>query len=382
MDFPTFVQGLFLVIVLVLIIVTILFFRKPATRKALSQDQRAVFLFVTLGGIFIISLLVGIKLSAWKARYQQASLDEQLEKKLSMDEFLFVERSYKPMSAAYQRLRESGDGLDEMLAKIARLLPVHNNHRPMLETLLDTFKTQKQRQEALYKKVNLEIRNAMLQSATTQDALSIHNQFHHRATVLHQQMTGFDTAVQKSLGQAAGLLEDNLKAARSLLAETLIPLKQRHQGRKGKQRPTLLSGYDFPDTVVQLLLQYLSQSDPDSTRQTREMIQQIIIARQNKDMISAWKKREPELLVPITKTEKLWQNAENKGLYYLGTLLYAVEAAYLADQFNMPHRNRAYSALMKEIRQVAPRQLDVLVQTNKEAKGSFFPLNYAEKKQK
>ncbi len=376
-DFPALVQGLFLLLMLALVIATVIFFRKPGSKKFLSQEKRAVLLFATLGILLLLTVFVSGKVDAWKLKYRQQQENQRLQQKLNKNEFQFIERSFKPMGKAYMNLRASGTGLDKIISKINGIIEKHPNHHDILERMLHSFVEARKTQRELYKKVNLEVRNAMLQSATTQDELSVHNHFHNRAAILHQQMFTFDKDVKKRLNNAAWLLEGDLKAARKKLTEAIHFI---HKAKKSKKQ-SKITVYDFgkPPETERTLLQFLQQTDAATKQVVNELASQIILTQQSKDKLFNLVKQEKELVEPINKTIRLWDSAETQGLYYWGVVFYALESAYLADQFNMPHHNRSYYYLVRDLKKLVPEYLAEVKQTNKDAKSSFFPLNYAEK---
>ncbi|MEE9303719.1 MAG: hypothetical protein V3U84_08020 [Thiotrichaceae bacterium] len=371
-DFPAFVQGLFYAFVIVLMIAAILFFRKSATRKAFSKDSRALLLLMSLGGIFITALLIGVALSSWKAEYRHAKSDFRLKQELNLNEYSFIDRTFRPLGQEYRQLRASIDGLDKMKAKIRKLKPQHANHKTLLEKMLKTFTDESKMHNKLYKQVNLEIRNAMILSATTQDSAAVQTKFYTRAKVLHAKAVNARKRVSKKLGETAGLLADSLIEARRNLHK-----RQKRTKKKNKQNKVTRLYY-FPDPIAQRLLTFLGKYDVASLATTRKIIKVIITAGQHKDTMQVLSQREKELKVPLEKTMQLWRDAEIEGQKYWGNILYSLEAAYLADQFNMPHHNPAYRSLMRDLKQVIPEQLNKLVQTQREVANSFISPDFVE----
>ena len=370
-DFPAFIQGLFLVAMIILMIIAIVFFRKPATQKVFSKDQRAVFLLMSLGTIFIVALLIGVKLSSWKSEYREAKNQFQLKQELNLNEYSFIDQTFKPLGQEYRQLRASLEALDKMKVKIKKLIPKHKNHQLLLEKMLKTFKDESELHNTLYKKVNKSIRNAMLQAATTQSSAAVQAQFYNHAKVLHAKIIDAQKRVKKKMGNTAGLLADSLKDARRNLHDS-----KKTKRRNKKKNITYL--YSFPDSVSQLLLDHMGRYDAELLATTKKIIKVIITARQNKDTMQVLSQRETELTIPLTKTMQLWSDAEIEGQKYWGNILYSLEAAYLADQFNMPHRNRAYRSLMRDLKKVIPLQLNKLEQTQREVESSFISPEFVE----
>ena len=125
---------------------------------------------------------------------------------------------------------------------------------------------------------------------------------------------------------------------------------------------------------------HLEKNDPESLVLTKQIIQNIIAARQNKDKLLAWIQREQELKTPLTKTMQLWSDAEIQGQKFWGNLLYSMEASYLASQFNMPKYNPAYRYLMKDLVKIIPNHLDTLVKLHQDVGNSYFPIDISKKK--
>ncbi len=369
-DFPAFVQGLFFVFVIALMITVILFFRKSPARKTLTKENRALFLLMSLGGVFVIAVLIGVKLSDWKAEYRHAKSEFRLEQELNLDEYSFVDRTYRPLGQEYRQLRASLEGLDKMKVKIRKLKPNHKNHEPLLKKMLKTFKDESELHGKLYKQVNLEIRYAMILSATTQDSVAVQSKFYEDAKVLHAKIVNARKRVSRKMGDTAGLLASNLIEARHNLHQRASSKKQK------KNKVTRL--YYFPDPIAQRLLMYLGKHDEALLTTTKKMIKLIITARQKKDIMQVLSQQEKDLKVPLEKTMQLWSDAEIKGQKYWGNILYSLEAAYLADQFNMPHHNPAYRSLMRDLKQVIPKQVNKLVQTQREVENSFISPDFVE----
>lgn len=366
-DFPAFIQGLLLVFVIILMIIAILFFRQPSTQKVFSKDQRAVLLLMSLGAIFITTLLVGVKLSNWKSEYRKDKIEFRVQQELNLNEYSFIDQTFKPLGHEYRQLRASIEGLNKMIAKIEALKPEHKNHNALLDKMLKAFDDEKGLHEILYKQVNTEIRGAMILSATTQDASAIQRQFYTRAKVLHAKIVNVRKRVKEKLGNTAGLLADNLIEARHNLRGNM-----KHKKKQQKEKNKITYLYIFPDRTAQRLLTHLGQYDADLLATTKQIIQVIITARQNKDTMLVLSQQESELTVPFTKTMQLWSDAEIEGQKYWGNILYSLEAAYLADQFNMPHHNPAYRSLMRDLKKVIPLQLNKLMQTQREVESSFI----------
>ena len=372
-DFPAFIQGVFYVFVIMLMIAVVLFFRKPSTQKNLPKERRAFFLLLSLGAIFMITLLIGVKLSSWSSKYRYEKNEFRLEQELNLNEYSFIARTFKPLEHEYRQLRASIQGLDKMMLKIKKLMPHHQNHQLLLQNMLASFETESKLQGDLYKKVNLEIRNAMILSATTQDSASVQNKFYERAKVLHAKIINARARVQKKLGNAAGQLAESLIAAR----KNLNRYNRKHESKNKK-----IHLYSFPDTTAQDLLSYLEKYDANLFVTTKKIIKVIIAARQNKDTMQVLSQRETDLKTPLLKTMQLWSDAEIEGQKYWGDILYSLEAAYLADQFNMPHYNPAYRSLMRDLKRAIPEQLNKLEQTQREVKSSFISPNFVENARK
>jgi len=374
-DFPAFVQGLFLVIVIALMITVILFFRKPATIKSFSKDSRALLLLMSIGGIFIVALLIGIKLSSWASGYKQAKSDFQIQQELDLNEYSYISRTFKPLEQEYRQLRASLEGLDKMIVKIKELKPGHKNHRPLLDNMLKTFSEEAVLQNELYAKINLQIRHAMILAATTQNAVSVQNQFYERAKVLHAKIINARRRMTRELGDTAGLLADSLiEARRKLNQKPDYPFKK-HNDKKSK----IVKLYSFSDKTTERLLEHLGMYDAELLAMTRQLIKVIIKARQNKDTMNVMSQREVKLKVPLQKTMMLWSDVEIKGQQYWGNILYSLEAAYLADQFNMPHHKPAYRSLMRDLKVVIPKSLNKLVTIHRDVESSFILPDFVEK---
>ncbi len=371
-DFPAFVQGLFLVIVIALMVTTVLYFRKPSVTKSLSKDNRALLLLMIVGGIFVVSLLIGVKLFSWASNYRTAKSDFQLKQELNLDEYSFIDQTYKPLGQEYRQLHASREGLDKMVAKLNSLKPKHKNHEPLLQGMLETFSEESKLQNELYKKIKLEIRGAMIFSATTQSALAVKNQFYERAKVLHAKIVNSRKRAHKKLGDTAGLLEESLINARR-------DLNKKYHSKKTTKPITI---YSFTQETTQSLLGYLEKYDASLRTSLNQMLKVIITTRQNKDTMNVFSQKEVELKEPFEKTMLLWSNAEIKGTQYWGHILYSIEAAYLADQFNMPHHKPAYRFLMRDLKKRIPEHLNTLVKTYREVEGSFISPNFVEKSRK
>jgi hypothetical protein len=371
-DFPTLVQALLFLLAIGLMIGTVFFFRRPATRKILSQENRAILLLLSLAVIFFTSIMIGLEISDWKSKYRATKNEMLLMQELDLNEYKFINQTFKPLGEEYSKLKSSLNGLDKMNIKISELMILHKNHQPLLKAMLDSFTAEKKTQSELYKRINIEIRNAMILSSTTQNSVSMQDQFYKRAKILHAKILKAQARSNKKLGQMAGLLADSLKESRKLLTQ----VKTKKRGKK-RTRPEL---YYFPDQTAQTLLGYYEGYDSESLESIKEIIHSINIARQKKDTMMVLSQKETDLQIPMKKTMLLWSDAEMQGQKYWGNLLYSIEAIYLADQFNMPKHKPAFRYLWRDLKKTIPRYLEKITKLQREAGNSYFTPVFAGKK--
>ncbi len=376
-DFPAFVHGVFILFVITLMVGILLFFRKPEIRKVIPKERRAILLLASLGLILVSSMIIVLKIGDWKSEYRGPKNEVQLAQNLNLDEYRFIDQTFQPLGQEYRQLKTRIIALNKIIIKIDKLHKQHKNHRHLLRRMLGVFTQERNLQNVLYKEVNIEIRNAMILASTTQNASSVQDQFYERAKVLHSKVLNTQNRYDKILGQTAGLLADSLKEARRRLYKTAQRQVNKQSSNKSINSTKLLS---FSDETAQTLLLHLEQNDPESLILTKQIIQYVITARQNKDKLLAWIQREEELKTPLTKTMQLWSDAEIQGLIFWGNLLYSMEATYLASQFNMPKYNPAYRYLMNDLVKIIPKHLETLAKLHQDVGNSYFPIDISKKK--
>ena len=189
-DFPALVHGVFILFVITLRAGTLLFFRKPETRKIIPKESRALLLLASLGFIFVTSMIIGLEISDWKSEYRgpQNKNKVYLAQDLNLDEYRFIDQTFQPLGQEYRQLKTRVIALNKMIVKLDKLHKQHKNHRHLLRRMLGVFTQERNLQHALYKEVNIEIRNAMILASTTQNASSVQSQFYERAKILHSKI--------------------------------------------------------------------------------------------------------------------------------------------------------------------------------------------------
>jgi hypothetical protein len=367
-DFAALVTGLFLILVVLLFIMQVRFFRHPPAWLKLSPEWRAVLLLVAFIGSLGVSLATFMKLSHWKSEYRKAREVKVEKQYLNSDLLTFVRNVYAPLASAHKQLQVDLDGVKNIRKKMEDLIRKHPNHKEMLTNINNTLQKEVNKHQELYNNVDREIRNAWLHS-TTQNRSYVEEHFHNRAVVLFNEINIARNRLNANVQRTGDLVEASLIEAKKILQKNSNQKKK--SGKKNKNTPSFVQQYQFRDATANTLLEFMTQVDPDLVVVMKKMSEEIRLARSSRDTLGSFKQQNKDLVTQIDTTIGLWSELELQAQTYWAEILYAVEAEYLARQMNMPAQHPQLRRLHRTLRSKAIANLNRVRNARSNVENSF-----------
>lgn len=358
-DFPTFVQGIVLVLSIIAFVFIIRYFRSPAVTARLSQEHRALALLISLVAMAVIALILWSKVSAWKDPTRQTSnANTSALNKLNEKEFDYVKRVHEPLALTYKQLEVNIESIKKLQKRINDLRLNHPNHATLLDAMKKDFQGEHQEQQKLLNSLALEVRNAIIQSET-QSPSFVERKFYERAAHYQHLATRAQNGLKVKFNRTATLLEKHLTIAKKNLQ------------RGDKNRDKTLKPLDFSAYATKTIHTFIEAQDPKTAEELGQILAEIQKAKSKKNHLHTRSMNEPALRIPLEKTKKLWEDAEIKGRQFWWDVMFAGEAAYIAKQFNIPERNPAYKNIIRTLKSETPEKAGIMKRTNFAAHESF-----------
>ncbi|CAA6803887.1 MAG: Unknown protein [uncultured Thiotrichaceae bacterium] len=358
-DFPSFIQGIVLIFSVVAFILIIRYFRSPAVTARLSQEHRALALLVSLVAMTVITLILWMKISAWKDPDHQANSSNTVAlNKLDEKEFDYVSRVHEPLALTYKQLEVNIESIKKLQQRIDNLRHHHPNHATLLDAMKTDFQGEHVEQQTLLNDLGLEIRNAIIQSET-QSSTFVERKFYERASHYQHLATRAQNRLKVKFNRTATLLEKHLTIAKKNLQ------------RSNTQRRKDLNPQDFSAHATKTIHTFIEAQDPTTASELGQIVAEIEKAKSKKNHLHTRSLNEPALKIPLEKTKKLWEDAEKKGQELWWDIMFAGEAAYIAKQFNIPERNPAYRNIIRSLKSETPEKAGAMKRTIFAAEQSF-----------
>lgn len=358
-DFPTFVQGIVLLLSIIAFVVIIRYFRSPAVTARLSQENRAFALLVSLVALSVLVLMTWMKVSGWKNPKPNTNAQStRALNTLNEDEFSYVKRVHEPLALTYKQLEVNIESVKKLQLRIKTLRNNHPNHAALLDAMKDNFHDEHQEQQTLLNDLGLEIRNAIIQSET-QSTTYVERKFYERASHYQHLATRAQNRLKVKFNRTATLLEQHLTLAKKNLE------------RGDKKRSAAINPDPFSDYVSKTVHAFIEAQDKTTAEELTKIGADIQKAKDNKNILHTRSLNEPDLKTPLQKTKALWEAAEAAGNEFWWDIMFAGEAAYIAKQFNIPERNPAYRNLMRALKSDIPEKAGVMTRTLFAARESF-----------
>lgn len=363
-DFPTFVQGIVLVLSVIAFILIIRYFRSPAVTARLSQEHRALALLVSLVAMAVIVLILWMKVSAWKdPNHKTNTANTSALNKLNEKEFDYVKRVHEPLALTYKQLEVNIESIKKLQQRIHNLRSNHPNHATLLDAMKTDFQDEHVEQQKLLNSLGLEIRNAIIQSET-QSPSFVERKFYERAAHYQHLATRAQNRLKVKFNRTATLLEKHLTIAK------------RNLQRGDKKRNEDINPEDFSAHAEKTIYTFIETQDPKTAEELGQIVAEIQKARSKKLHLQTRSLNEPALKIPLEKTQKLWEDAEKKGQQFWWDIMFAGEAAYIAKQFNIPERNPAYKNIIRTLKSETPEKSGMMKRTIFAARESFKEYKY------
>jgi len=310
----------------------------------LSQDRLTrltAFLFIPALLIFALALY-GI--SSWRAEIrQQQNLTEIAQ---------FVNSVYKPLATSQQALLQSIQHMRTLRNSISPLRDKHPNHAEMLKNIASEWRGSQQTLYNLHTQTDKEIRHAWI-SYKTMNQRDVLDKFYTKAVNLNDKINKLNRDYQIGVRGAKDELIMSIDAARRILNNQKKTKKSKKKSKKQTSNSTPII-FDFKDSTITVLLNYLSQFDIGLEIEVQRLREDIRLAQQRHEEVRLYLIDNPDLEKPLNKVLDDWVLLQTNNRTHLNRILFAIEAEYLADELGLSKNNQAIKAMHKSYKLKIP----------------------------
>lgn len=311
----------------------------------LSQDRLTrltAFLFIPALLIFALTLY-GI--SSWRAEIKHQQNRIEIAQ--------FVNSVYKPLAASQQSLLQSIQHMRKLRNSLAPLRDNHPNHAEMLKNIASEWRSSQQTLYNLYTQTDKEIRHAWI-SYKTMNRQDVLDKFYTKAVKLNDKITKLNRDYQIGVRGAKDELIMSIDTARRMLNNKKKTKKSKNKSKKQTTNNNTPIIFDFKDSTITVLLNYLSQIDIGLEIEVQRLREDIRLAQQRQEEVRLYLIDNPDLEKPLNKVLDDWVLLQTNNRTHLNRILFAIEAEYLADELGLSKKNQAIKAMHKSYKLKIP----------------------------
>ena len=282
--------------------------------------------------------LVFYGLSSWRTEIKAQQTRTEIAQ--------FVTRVYKPLADSQASLLQSAKDMRLWLDAIDRLSGEFPNHQALIKQIETEWLASQKRLFKLYSDTDREIRHAWI-SYKTLNQQDVFDKFYTKAVHLNNAISKVNKDNQLNIRGVQDKLVKSIDEARRLLS---TKKKNKHRKKSKKANKTELVIGNFNETTITTLLSYLASLDEGLAVEIRHLQENIRLARQRHEEVLLYLEDNPDLRQPLEKVLQGWKILQENNQNDFNTILYALEARYIARKLGLPKNNPAMKAMRKQFK--------------------------------
>jgi len=329
---------LFLILSVVVFGFLTLLVRQIRRDGQLSEDRLKRLTALLFIPAILIFGLIFYGLSSWRAEIKAQHSRAEIAQ--------FVTRVYKPLGDSQASLLQSAKDMRLWLEAIERLRGEFPNHQTLIKQIETEWLASQKRLFQLYSDTDREIRHAWI-SYKTLNQQDVFDKFYTKAVHLNNKIAKVNKDNQLNIRGVQDELVISIDEARRLLS----PKKKNKRRKKDKKanKAELIIG-DFNETTITTLLSYLASLDEGLALEIRHLQENIRLARQRHEEVLLYLEDNPDLRQPLEKVLQGWKILQRNNQNDFNTILYALEAQYIARKLGLSKNNPAMKAMRKQFK--------------------------------